>query len=60
MAHSEYDLGEAVGRIEAKIDILIDAKTDHDKRLKSLEKTRQYITGFIAAATALLTFKATA
>ncbi len=43
------DLMRVLGRMEAKLDAAIEAKADHEGRLRSLEKTKWMAHGFAAA-----------
>lgn len=56
------DVSHSIGRIEAKVDTLLEAherfstKFDrHDDRLKTLEGHKSYILGIVAAITILFT-----
>jgi hypothetical protein len=47
---SPMELGEFLGRMDEKLDILIAAKDDHSKRLRSLERVRWWALGAIAVS----------
>jgi len=50
------DIAQAVGRVEAKLDTALTTQADHETRLRDLEGTKKYSTGFAAAIGAVVTF----
>lgn len=47
---------EVLIRVDQKVDTLIEQKTDHETRLRSLEKTKHWTMGFAAAVSALVSY----
>lgn len=48
------ELYETVGRIEAKVDVLLDRTAAHDVRLRIVERRQWFTSGGIAIAVTLL------
>lgn len=48
----QNDLHQCVGRIESKVDRLLQDSADFDKRVRSLESTRTWLKGMWAAVVA--------
>lgn len=44
------EMALALGRIEAKVDILVADRVDHGRRIHAIEKKLMYATGVVAAA----------
>ncbi len=51
-----HDVWLLLGRMDAKLDRVVDDAEGQDKRIKSLEKSRTYAHGFSACVGALVSF----
>lgn len=45
MKPSDFDIPETLGRIEAKLDSVIEDKADHEQRIRTLEKRSWQLAG---------------
>lgn len=52
---TESEVLRALGRLEGKVDILLDQRKDHDVRLGKLERWRAYTVGIASTVAGLIT-----